>query len=219
MRHLINFQVVLMTGLLFTFISFFVGLYVGRWRQRLIENRGEAAVRRLLSTQFPSTAYHLLNNVTLPIDDGTTQIDHILVTRYGIFVIETKHYTGWLFANPNSSNWTQVIFGKHFKFQNPIYQNRKHVKAVVKLLDFIPPEHIHSVVVFTGDAKFKTPRPESVRTLAELPSFIKNFQTEALSENRLQFCVGRLEFYRKALTQQTDVEHVAYLRRKFGDVP
>lgn len=208
-----------MTGLFFTFVSFFVGFFVGRWRQRLIENRGEAAVRRLLATQFTSTAYHLLNNVTLPIDDGTTQIDHILVTRYGIFVIETKHYTGWLFANPSSPNWTQVIFGKHFKFQNPIHQNRKHVKAVVKLLDFIPPEHIQSVVVFTGDATFKTPRPESVRTLGELQSHIKSFQTEVLSENRLQFCVGRLEFYRKALTQQTDVEHVAYLRRKFGDVP
>jgi len=208
-----------MTSILIIIVTFFVGLSVGHWRQRLTENRGEAAVRRLLATQFTSTSYHLLNNVTLPVDDGTTQIDHILVTRYGIFVIETKHYTGWLFANPGSRNWTQVIFGKHYKFQNPIHQNRKHVKTVEKLLDFIPPEHIQSVVVFTGDATFKTPRPQSVFTLGDLPSHIKSFQTEVLSENRLQFCVGRLEFCRKALTQQTDVEHVAYLRRKFGDVP
>ncbi|MHB1144671.1 MAG: nuclease-related domain-containing protein [Thiobacillus sp.] len=208
-----------MISLLVTFASFFVGFFVGRWRQTLSENQGEAAVRRLLATQFSSTAYHLLNNVTLPVKDGTTQIDHILVTRFGIFVIETKHYTGWLFANPSSPNWTQVIYKRHFKFQNPLHQNRKHVKAVEKLLDFIPPEHIQSVVVFTGDATFKTPRPEGVRTLSELASHIKSHQTEVLSENRLQFCVGRLEFCRKALTQQTDVEHVAHLRRKFGDVP
>ena len=208
-----------MTSILIIIVTFFVGLYVGRWRLRLTENRGEAAVRRLLATHFSSTAYHLLNNVTLPVDDGTTQIDHILVTRYGIFVIETKHYTGWLFANPSSPNWTQVIYKKNFKFQNPLHQNRKHVKAVEKLLDFISPEHIHSVVVFTGDATFKTPRPEGVQTLSELERHIRSHQTEVLSENRLQFCVGRLEFCRKALTQQTDVEHVAHLRRKFGDVP
>ena len=53
-------------------------------------------------------------------------------------------------------------------------------------------------------------------TLEELPGTIHRFKDEVLSQNRLQFCVGRLECWRKAMTNQTDVEHVAYLNSKFG---
>lgn len=174
-------------------------------------------VRRELTARFPSPTYHLLNNVTLPVADGTTQIDHILVSRHGIFVLETKHYKGWLYANASAPQWTQVLFKKHYKFQNPIHQNRKHVVAVAKLLDFLPNDCIHPVVVFTGDAVFKTPQPSGVFSLRDLFGYIDAIKTEQLSDNRVQFCVGRLECCRKALTNQTDVEHVAHLRRKFGD--
>ena len=40
-----------------------------------------------------------MNHVTLRMDGGTTQVDHILVSRFGVFVIETKDYSGWIFAN------------------------------------------------------------------------------------------------------------------------
>jgi hypothetical protein len=182
-----------------------------------MENRGEAAVRRELVARFSAPAYHLLNNVTLPVEDGTTQVDHVLVSRFGVFVLESKHYKGWLFAQATALQWTQVLYKKHYKFQNPIHQNRKHVSAVAKLLDFVPTEHIHSVVVFTGEATFKTQRPAGVVALPELQAHISSFGVEVLTENRMQFCVGRLEHCRLALTKQTDVEHVAHLRRKFGD--
>jgi restriction system protein len=45
--------------------------------------------------------YHLIKNVTLPTEDGTTQMDHIIVSKYGIFVVETKNMKGWIFGNPN----------------------------------------------------------------------------------------------------------------------
>lgn len=206
-----------MTAFLTAVACLVIGFFFGRWRQGIAENQGEAVVRRELTARFPSPTYHLLNNVTLPVEDGTTQIDHILVSRYGVFVLETKHYKGWLYANAAAPQWTQVLFKKHYKFQNPIHQNRKHVAAVTRLLDFLPNESIHSVVVFTGDAVFKTPRPIGVFPLRELLDHLGNFKTEMLSENRVQFCVGRLECCRKALTKQTDIEHVAHLRWKFGD--
>ena len=206
-----------MTTFLVALACLAVGWSLGRWRQGVAENRGEAAVRRNLTEHFPSPHYHLLNNVTLPTEDGTTQVDHILVSRFGIFILESKHYTGRIFGNPSAPQWTQVLYKKHYKFQNPIHQNRKHVAAVAKLLDFLPTEHVHSVVVFTGDATFKTERPSGVVSLGELKRHLAGFETEAMSENRLQFCVGRLECHRKALTKQTDIEHIAHLRRKFGD--
>ena len=206
-----------MTAFLIGIVGLCIGFLVGRAYRIRRENQGEAAVRRLLSDRFPSTDYHLLNNITLPDGDGTTQIDHVLVSRYGIFVLEVKHYTGWLFANPTAASWTQVIYGKHYKFQNPTRQNYKHVKAIQQLLDFVPADDIHSVVVFSGDAIFKTPRLDGVLALTELVGHLQGFSAEVLSVNRMQFCVGRIECLRKAVTRQTDVEHVAYLQRKFGD--
>lgn len=55
--------------------------------------------------------YKILNNVLIYTKDGrSVQIDHIIVSVYGIFVIETKNYKGWIFGNENSENWMQVIY-------------------------------------------------------------------------------------------------------------
>lgn len=194
-----------------------VGFGLGRFRRRALENQGEAAVRRALTQHFTGPSYHLLNNITLPVDGGTTQIDHVLVSKSGIFVIESKHYRGWIFANASSPTWTQVIFTHKYKFQNPLRQNYKHIKAIQQLLDFVPREHIHSLVVFTGDAKFKTERPKGIFDVRGVVQHIRQCTGEILTENRLQFCVGRLECHRKLISGQTDVEHQAYLNRKFGD--
>src|SRR4051812_39136942 len=141
-----------------------------------------------------------MNHVTLQMNDGTTQVDHILVSRFGVFVIETKHYKGWIFANANQANWTQVLFNWKFKFQNPILQNIRHVRAVQRLLDFLPPAAIKSVVVFTGEAEFKTEIPQGVFGLYELVDYLREQTVEVMSLNRLQFCVGRLETERLAVS-------------------
>ncbi len=198
-------------------VALAVGFWLGRFRRTGFENEGEAAVRRALTQNFSGASYHLLDNITLPFDGGTTQIDHVLVSRSGIFVVESKHYSGWIFANPSSSTWTQVTFKKKYKFQNPLRQNYKHIKAIQEVLEFVPSEHIHSLVAFTGDAEFKTERPTGVFDVPGLVQHIRQFTGEVLTENRLQFCVGRLECHRKLISGRTDVEHQAYLNRKFGD--
>jgi hypothetical protein len=71
-------------------VAFALGFGLGRRRRSALENQGEAAVRRALTKTFPGPAYHLLNHLTLPLQEGTTQIDHVLVARSGIFVIEVK---------------------------------------------------------------------------------------------------------------------------------
>lgn len=124
------------------------------------QNRGEALLTHELRKNFGSPDYHLMNHVTLEMDDGTTQIDHILVSRFGVFVIETKDHKGWIFADPRQAKWTQVLYHLKFKFQNPIFQNNRHVRAVQDCLDFLPPDAIESVVVFTGEAEFKTEVPQ-----------------------------------------------------------
>lgn len=197
-------------------IGCLLGYGVGRYRVRLFQNRGEALVSRAIQANFSPPDYHLLNHVTLNLKAGTTQIDHILVSRYGVFVIETKAYKGWIFANPAHAQWTQVLFSRKFKFQNPITQNRLHVRVVKELLDFLPATAIHSLVVFAGRAEFKTERLHGVLRVSELVDHLQGYTDEVLSANRVQFCVGRLETARLAVSGQTDLAHVTYLQRRHG---
>jgi hypothetical protein len=95
-------------------------------------------VSRELGKRFVAPDYHLLNHLTLRLKGETTQIDHVLVSRFGVFVIETKHYNGWIFADSGDRQWTQVLYRVKNRFQNPIRQNYKHVCAVQELLDFLP---------------------------------------------------------------------------------
>jgi hypothetical protein len=199
-------------------VAFLIGLLLGRFRasRDQYQNSGETLLSSTVLVNFKSPDYHLLNHVTLPLKDGTTQVDHILVSRFGVFVIETKDYKGWIFANPKQASWTQVLFNSKFRFQNPIHQNFRHVRAVQDLLDFLPPEAIRSVVVFTGDAEFKTEVPAGVFNLAGFVDYIRENTTAVMSLNRLQFCVGRLETTRLAISGKTDVEHVESLERRHG---
>ena len=210
---------------LYVFISFafgavfgrFLGVGIDRFRAMQYQNRGEVLVSRALQANFTSPDYHLLNHVTIRLSDGTTQIDHILVSRFGVYVIETKDYNGWLFASEKQRFWLQVFFDQQFRFQNPLLQNFRHVVAVRELLDFLPPECIRSAVVFTGNAEFKTEVPEGVYDLLGLIDYLRQQTQEVMSLNRMQFCVGRLEAMRLAISGATDVEHIQSLERRYGD--
>ena len=85
--------------------------------------RGERLVAMRLRKGL-SDEYLILNDIYLPLPDGTTtQIDHIVVSQYGVFVDETKTYSGWIFGDEKSKDWTQSIYRKKSRFQNPMRQN------------------------------------------------------------------------------------------------
>lgn len=199
------------------FLALLGGYWIGR-NQRFgwaFQNEGERLVAQSLREHFSSPAFHLLNHVTLHTPEGTTQVDHILVSCFGVFVIETKDYSGWIFAGERDANWTQVLFHHKFRFQNPIRQNFRHICAVRSLLDFLPPEAVQSAVVFVGSAEFKAGMPRGVFTVQGLIDHIGRQPPDIMSLNRVQFCVGRLEMARLALSGETDIEHVESLRWRF----
>lgn len=78
--------------------------------------------------------YRILTNVYLPKDNGkTTEIDLIMISQKGIFVFESKNYSGWIFGNESSQMWTQTLKGgQKNKFHNPILQNKGHIAALNK---------------------------------------------------------------------------------------
>ncbi|WP_296810790.1 nuclease-related domain-containing protein [Thiocapsa sp.] len=121
---------------------------------------GEHLVRLALRLRLDRETYRSEQDLTLPTPDGTTQIDHVVVSRYRIFVIETENMKGWIFGGERQAQWTQKIYRHTTRFQNPLLQNNKHVRVLQALLD-VPPETIHSVITFVGDSTFKTPMPEN----------------------------------------------------------
>lgn len=188
-------------------IAFFKSAWFKGWL-------GEALVRLTARLRLPSGVYQGFHNVTLPTADGTTQIDHVFVSPYGIFVVETKHMKGWIFGGEKQSRWTQKLFKQSFTFQNPLRQNYKHVKALEDVLD-VPPEAIHSVVAFMGDSTFKTSMPANVVRGGRFISYIKSFAEPVLSESEVREVVNRIQSGRLTRSWKTDREHVRQLKERF----
>ena len=125
---------------------------------------GEWIANRGLSKLDPTRYRHFRDlYVTHPDGTGTTQLDHVVVSTAGIFVIETKNFRGWIFGGENQREWTQQIYRKKSRFQNPIHQNKLHVAALSRLLG-LPVEIFRPVVIFIGNAELKTAMPDNVLT-------------------------------------------------------
>jgi len=133
---------------------------------------GELLVVLMLRLFPDKDRYHRLHNVTLPTIDGTTQIDHVVISGFGIFVIETKNMWGWIFGSEKQAEWTQKIFKKTVRFQNPLRQNYKHTKAI-EAVTGIDADRVHSVVVFVGDATRLCPRCGEARVIRQVRSGVK----------------------------------------------
>lgn len=170
---------------------------------------GELLVNRLLST-LPTSDYTLIKDVTLPTHDGTTQIDHILVSRYGIFVIETKNMKGWIFGSIKGKLWTQKIYRHSSRFQNPLHQNHKHVKTLESLLG-CSENHVHSVIVFIGDSTFKTDMPENVTYARGCTRYIQQFNDVVFTDKEYaQFIesIHQIKLTRGLITDTKHRQHV-----------
>jgi len=113
---------------------------------------GERRIRKQLRT-LPSEDYRVLNNLLIKGKKGTSQIDHIVISPQGIFVIETKNYSGWIHGSENSDHWTQTIYRHKTKFRNPIKQNWGHIFALKKTLPAYPNIPYYPVIIFVGKAK------------------------------------------------------------------
>ena len=146
---------------------------------------GERAVRSVIGKDLDEETYIEFHDLIIPSRSGTTQIDHIYVSIFGIFVIETKNYTGWIFGSEKQSKWTQVVYKQKHYFQNPLRQNYAHIKALSELLQ-LPEEKFHSMVVFLGDCELKTQMPPNVCRIRQAASYIRRFQTTLLLPQEIE---------------------------------
>lgn len=189
---------------------FVVALFKSPWAKGYF---GELAVRISAKLRLDGDIYRAIHNVTLPTPDGTTQIDHIFVSRFGIFVVETKNMRGWIFGGEKQSQWTQKIYKNSYKFQNPIRQNYKHVKSLESALN-VESENIHSIIAFVGDCTLKTPMPPNVCRGGKFLSYIKSHTDQVFSPEEVERLVAQIESGRLTPSFATHRQHVAGLKAR-----
>lgn len=114
---------------------------------------GEHWTKEALNT-LPKDKYSIINDVFIKVNNSTHQIDHVIVSPYGIFSIETKQYNGYITGNKYDKNWVRHLGKKKLYYTNPIRQNYGHVKALSELLD-IDENKIFNVVCIPSRAKLK----------------------------------------------------------------
>lgn len=132
--------------------------------------RGEDLVRFGLA-DLPSS-YRCFHNLVVRVanwHNRTTQIDHVVTSPFGLFVIETKLMQGVIVGGEEAPVWQQHLGRCVFRFGNPLRQSRGHVAALAEQLD-LPWEVFRPVVVFAERARLAKPHTNVITTIApEVP--------------------------------------------------
>lgn len=168
--------------------------------------RGEMRIHDIL-IQLPDE-YHLMDDVMLKTTNGTTQIDHIVVSKYGIFAIETKNYRGEIYGNDNTQEWKQIIvtdvtypkkpwktytYVTKNQFYNPVKQAMGHMYRIKENLKEWPYLKVIPIVVFTGNADISRVSSQNhVIYDTSLLSTIQAYQTSYITDADVKAIVERL---------------------------
>lgn len=179
---------------------------------------GERAVKKKLTDL--GDEYIVYHDLYVPNEEyGLTQIDHLVLSPYGLFVIETKHYSGWIFGNEKQKYWTQVIYKKKQRMYNPVRQNYGHVQAIKTYLQEaeVP---VHSIIAFSNSAELKFKEPfhtAQVVYFKQLPPTIKAQDRQVVSAEdikKMQLRINRLTSLDKKEARSIKREHLRTVKAK-----
>ncbi|MDD2269696.1 MAG: nuclease-related domain-containing protein [Eubacteriales bacterium] len=164
----------------------------------------------------------ILTNIYLPLeDDTTTEVDLILVNCYGIFVFESKNYSGWIFGDEKNKKWTQSLKGgKKNKYFNPIWQNKGHISAIDAYLDKQYTNAFYSYIVFSERCSLKkiTIKSDNVSVIKrnmlinELGDYM-TFTPPKLTQEETQLIYEKLKANTLA-NKETKKKHIAEVKAK-----
>ncbi|MEG1822879.1 MAG: nuclease-related domain-containing protein [Clostridiales bacterium] len=164
-------------------------------------SKGKIGESNVFRTLVYNNENHLLKNIYVFKENKTsTEIDIICINEYGIFVYESKNYSGWIFGDENESNWIQTFKnGKKFYFYNPIKQNENHIKYLKQYLN-IDKCKFYSVIVFNDECTFKNLHyNQSNYTLIKLHElynyiqFYRNNYKKSLDQDEIEKIYNKLK--------------------------
>ena len=187
-------------------ILYLVRLIIRYNYAKLKGKRGERQVAKRLM-RLPD-GYTIFNDVYILENGKSSQIDHVVLSLHGIFVIETKNYRGWIYGNEKDQYWIKNMYGTKYQFYNPLLQNYSHVKGLQSLFGF-PSQYFIPIVVFTNAAKIKGNYPNhNVINVSELINTIEAYQNVVFTEDVLATAINKLT-YSSFETSETSSLHKA----------
>ena len=138
---------------------------------------GEFATEYALTNKNLDGELVVLKNIYVPTQGKTTEIDLLMIHEKGIFVFESKNYSGWIFGSADQLNWTQSLQnGDKNKFYNPIRQNRTHIKALAAFLEKPVSEFVSYIVFSERCTLKKVPADTSDVIIVRRPDMLKKLK-------------------------------------------
>ncbi|WP_186671140.1 NERD domain-containing protein [Sporosarcina sp. BP05] len=167
-----------------------------QWKMPVIKGKyGEWVVKKKLRKL--GDAYTVFHDVYIPNGErGLTQVDHIVTSVYGVFVIETKHYSGWIFGDEFKPYWTQVLYKRKTKIYNPIRQNYGHIQALLTYIAQEELQDVFSIIAFSSNSTFKFNKgfnSAHVIQFPELLTTISQYKEQQISEDTVKGINEKLE--------------------------
>ena len=177
-----------------------------------------------------SNGAKFLFNIYIPKGNGeTTEIDVLMICPKGIFVFESKNYSGWIFGSESQKNWYQTLptgRGRSHKehFYNPIMQNRSHIKHLKSLLGEQFP--MRSIIVFSDRCTLKSVQVKSNDisvinryNVAPVVSAICNqTPTDILSSRNITELYNKLYPFTQ-VDEIAKAQHIANIRNNLNEQP
>ena len=159
-------------------VLYFTGKKLLQLRKIRVGKNGEKKVGRALEkiARKSSNRYRVIHDIYLPLYDKTTQIDHIVIGRFGMVVVETKAMNGEIYGTEKDNDWANVVNDRKTRFYNPLLQNKTHVDCVRHILkkENIYRIQVDSLVVFSQKtAILNIPRKLPVITINLLKKYFK----------------------------------------------
>ena len=155
-----------------------IGILSAIFYKKIVGWFGEHWTKQALN-KLPKDKYKILNDVFISTDSGTHQIDHVIVSKFGVFSIETKQYNGYITGNKYDKNWVRHAGNKKYYYTNPIRQNYGHVKALSKLLK-IDESKIYNIVCIPSKAKLKIEHDGELVRYDTIVNKILSFKDEVI---------------------------------------
>ena len=200
-------------------IAFIIALLIKYNSPKSKGKRGEKTVSTWIGETIPNKQY-VINDIYLKDQNGRTcQIDHIVINENGIFVIETKNYSGRIYGKEDHQYWTQTFKSrnrqaKKYKFYNPIKQNETHIYMLRKTIGTKLP--IKSIVVFTqGNTNYI--ESKNVYTLSQMKSEIQKAQGIAITKAEMNALYNTITTL-KIKNQNIEQEHIKNINQQQAQI-
>lgn len=159
-----------------------IGIICGIFYKKIMGKAGEHTVSQYLD-KLSKSEYTILNNVMLADENGKShQIDHVVFSKYGIFVIETKFFQGLIKGDAYQKQLVQFLGKNQNSFYNPIHQNYGHIKTLENILN-IPENKFISIVCFSNGAKLEIENNNNVINMCKINDKINEYNKQIINED------------------------------------